>query len=364
MSRTLAAALRRANRLMRPTKAARKAMTGLFVKSAFAMAKPIGPKAAKPAVFKVGRSLGTVLKQLRAARVGTARAEISPRIPLGAQYLSRTHRSPAGSRGYRLYLPASAARPKGLILMLHGCNQTPDDFAVGTHMNALAEKHGIAVAYPAQTARHNAGSCWSWFKTADQLRGTGEPEILASLARKLTREFGLDRTRVFVAGLSAGGAMTAILADLYPDVFSAAGIHSGLTRGAAQDMLSAMTAMRTGRSSGGLTPAAPLGWGAARRIVFQGDADTTVHPINATLIVTAAVGDGALPTKVRNGSVLGRSYRRSDFGGADGKVVLELWMLAGAGHAWSGGRVKGSFTDPKGPDASAQMIRFFLAPEG
>lgn len=379
MPRTLAAALRRANRLMRSTKvtkATQKAMTGFMVKSALAMFKPKTSKVtiskgAGHAVPKASRSLGVVLKQLRAAqsllpaaRAGSIKDEISPRIPDGAQYLSRTHRSAAGSRGYKLYLPASQPRPKGLILMLHGCTQTPDDFAVGTHMNAMAEKHGLAIAYPAQTSHTNPARCWNWFKPGNQVRGSGEPEILASLARKLMREFGLDRTCVFVAGLSAGGAMAAILIDDYPDVFSAAGIHSGLPRGAAHDMLSAMSAMRTGRTSGVISPAAPLVSGAVRRIVFQGDADTTVHPSNAALIVAAALGDRAEPTKVSKRSVQGRGYSRSEFVGADGKVVLELWMLERAGHAWSGGRVKGSYTDPKGPDASTQMIRFFLDPEG
>lgn len=374
MSRTLAAALRRAKRLMRSTKvtktarSAQKMMADFMVKSALAAFKPKMSKPTKPAMPKAGRSLGTVLKQLRtaqallpAALAGSNAAEISPRIPSEAQYLSRTHRCAAGSRGYRLYLPASQPRPKGLILMLHGCNQTPDDFAVGTHMNALAEKHGLAVAYPAQTKRHNAASCWNWFKPADQIRGAGEPEILASLARKLMREFSLDRMCVFVAGLSAGGAMAAILADVYPDVFSAAGIHSGLARGAARDMLSAMTAMRSGTTSGVTAPFAPMESGLVRRIVFQGDADTTVHPSNAALIVAAALGDHAKPTKVSKRSVLGRGYTRNDFSGPDGEVLLELWMLEGAGHAWSGGRVAGSYTDRKGPDASAQMVRFFLA---
>jgi poly(hydroxyalkanoate) depolymerase family esterase len=374
MSRTLAAALRRANRFMRSSKvtkatlSAQKVMSDLMVKSAFAALKPKISKATKPAVPKAGQSLGVVLKQLRAAQVllpaaraGSDAREISPRIPSGALYLSRTHRSAAGSRGYKLYLPASQPRPKGLILMLHGCNQTPDDFAVGTHMNAMAEKHGLAIAYPAQTPRANAACCWNWFKPVNQVRGSGEPEILASLARKLMREFSLDRTCVFVAGLSAGGAMAAIMIDVYPDVFSAAGIHSGLARGAARDMLSAISAMRTGRTSWGGAFVASSGSDPVRRIIFQGDADTTVHPSNAALIVAAAIGDGALPTKVSKRSVRGRGYARSDFAGADGEVLLELWTLEGAGHAWSGGRVRGSYTDRNGPDASAQMTRFFLA---
>jgi poly(hydroxyalkanoate) depolymerase family esterase len=373
MSRTFAAALRRASRLMRPSKASRslqKAMTGAMVKAAIAplaaakpaKTKPAKTRSRKTAGAKAGQSLGTVLKQLRAARslmsgVEASAREVSPRIPPGAQYLAGTHRSTAGSRRYKLYVPAGRKRPSGLILMLHGCGQTPDDFAVGTRMNALAEKHGIAVAYPAQTSGHNAASCWNWFKPGDQGRDAGEPAILASLTRKLMREFGLSRDAVFVAGLSAGGAMAAILADIYPDLFSAAGIHSGLARGAARDVVSAMAAMRRG---GGAAPALAAEPDPVRRIVFHGDSDRTVHPSNAAVIVAAALGGAAQPTRVTKRSVRGRSYVRSDFAGPEGVQMLELWMLDGAGHAWSGGRTAGSFTDSKGPDASAQMIRFFL----
>ncbi|MDP3958898.1 MAG: PHB depolymerase family esterase [Pseudorhodobacter sp.] len=378
MTRTFLTALRRANRLMRPvklTKAARSmrnAMAGFMVKSALAPLAAVKPKAAKPrkaAVPKVGRTLGTVLPQLRAAQsfmpgvnLGATRREGSPRIPKDAQYLARKHRSAAGSRGYKLYLPASQPkRPKGLILMLHGCNQSPDDFAVGTHMNAQAEKHGLAIAYPAQTGGHNAASCWNWFKPGNQVRGTGEPAILASLTRKLMKEFGLGHDAVFVAGLSAGGAMAAILADVYPDVFSAAGVHSGLARGAARDVVSAMSAMRSGGASAGAAPTVATPSDPVRRIIFHGDADSTVHPSNASMIVAAAVGGDAMPTRIGNRSAGGRGYVRSEYAGSDGATLVEHWMIFGAGHAWSGGRAAGSFTDRKGPDASAHMIRFFLA---
>jgi poly(hydroxyalkanoate) depolymerase family esterase len=228
-------------------------------------------------------------------------------------------------------------------------------------MNAMAEKHGLAIAYPAQTPRQNAASCWNWFKPTNQARGSGEPEILASLARKLMKEFRLNRNCVFVAGLSAGGAMAAILADTYPDVFSAVGIHSGLARGSACDMVSAISVMRSGRPSGGTASVVTAQPDPVRRIIFQGEADGTVHPSNAARIVSAALGDHASPTKVITRSVLGRRYTRSDFAGDDGGVLLELWMIEGAGHAWSGGRVGGSYTDRNGPDATAHMIRFFLA---
>lgn len=342
MTRTFAAALRRTTRLMRPAKLGKatrffqKSMTGLMISSAFAPLAGVTPKKTK----------------LRKA---------AAHIANGAQYLSRKHRSAAGTRSYMLYLPASQPRPKGLILMLHGCKQTPDDFAVGTNMNALAEKHGLAVAYPAQTKRHNAGSCWNWFKPGNQIRGLGEPAILASLTRKLMREFGLGRDGVFVAGLSAGGAMAAILADVYPDVFSAAGVHSGLARGAASGAVSALLAMRDGGTASGFAAPNVTKSNSVRRIIFQGMADRTVNPSNASQIVSAELGDDAEPASTASRSVRGRGYCRSDFEGSDGTVLLELWMIEGAGHAWSGGRPAGSYTDDKGPDASAQIIRFFLA---
>lgn len=373
MTRSFAAALRRANRLMRPVKQSKasqslhKSMTDLMVDVAFApfvTSKTKPDKRRKAALPKTGRRLGTVLKQLKVTSTPLPRAKAEvPNLPSGAQYLTRQHRSTAGSRGYRLYLPASQpVRPKGLILMLHGCNQSPDDFALGTHMNAMAEKHGLAVAYPCQTKGHNAGSCWNWFKPGHQTRGMGEPAILASLTRKLMRDFGLERGSVFVAGLSAGGAMAAILADVYPDIFSAAGVHSGLARGSARDVLSAMSAMRSGGTSADITADPAKHGHQVRRIVFHGETDSTVHPSNAALIVAAVMGGGTLPSRVGNRSVRGHSYARSDYAGADGAVQLELWMIEQTGHAWSGGRAAGSFTERKGPDASAQMIRFFLTP--
>lgn len=367
MALTFAAALRRATRMMRPvkltkaTRSVQKAMAGQMVKAALAPLTAMTPKTTKPrrlAVPKVGRALGAVLAQLLLPGAKQAPAgKVTPRIPKGAKYLARNHRNAAGSRGYRLYIPASPA--KGLILMLHGCSQTPDDFANGTHMNALGERHGLVIAYPGQTAGHNQAACWNWFKPGHQTRGSGEPAILASLARKLAGEFGLKHDAVFVAGLSAGGAMAAILAEVYPDVFAAAGVHSGLARGAAKDVVSAMSAMRKGGKSaapGSAGSANPMRW-----IIFQGDNDSTVHPSNAAQIVAQALGGNATPNRISARSVRGRGYVRSDFAAADGAVLLELWMLQGGGHAWSGGRAAGSYTDTSGPDASAQMVRFFLA---
>lgn len=369
MTRTLSATLRQARKLMLPakrlkaTRSLQQAMTGLIVASSVAPIATLTGKPRTEAAAKGGRRLGVVLQELRAvqARNPAAAAKAPeasvPRTAVGARFLTRTHRTTAGLRVYRLFLPERP--PVGLILMLHGCNQTPDDFALGTHMNVLAERHGLAVAYPAQTGGHNAADCWNWFNPANQARGHGEPAILASLARKLTREFGLTRDAVFVAGLSAGGAMAAILADVYPDVFSAAGVHSGLARGSARTVLSAMSAMRSGGATGGIAPARTSH--PVRRIVFHGDADDTVHPSNAAQIVAAALGDDAVVTRVTTRSAQRRGFTRSDYARPDGTVQLELWMLNGAGHAWSGGQAAGSYTDRTGPDASAQMIRFFLA---
>lgn len=377
MTRLLTASMRRMNRMMRPaklTKATRSIqnkMTSFMVKSALAPLVALAPKVVKSrkaTVPKAGQTLKSVLTRMRAAQsfmpetnLRSTRREVFLRIPGDAKYLTRRHRSAAGSRGYKLFIPASQPkRPTGLILMLHGCKQTPDDFAIGTHMNALAEKHGMALAYPEQTRRHNAISCWNWFKPGNQMRGMGEPAILAALTRKLMREFGLDRERVFVAGLSAGGAMATILADVYPDVFSAAGVHSGLARGAAHDLVSAMTAMRSGSKANGFAPVIATRSHAVRWIIFQGENDSTIHPSNAAQIVTSAVdGDTALSKIVRR-TVRGRAYSRSEYRGSDGMIQIELWMIEGAGHAWSGGRAAGSFTDTKGPDASAHMVRFFL----
>ncbi|MCM2563753.1 PHB depolymerase family esterase [Lutimaribacter sp. EGI FJ00015] len=377
MKRSLTAKVRRMNRLMGPTTLTRKtrsfqdAMTGFMVDSALAPFAAFIPNAAKPRkadVSQTSRKRGSVAKQRLKAKSlkpnETARSpgdEASPRIPTGARYITRKHNGTTGSRAFKLYLPASRPKqPKGLILMLHGCDQTPDDFAVGTRMNLLAEKHGLAIAYPAQTEGHNSASCWNWFKPDHQARGAGEPAILASLTRKLMKEFGLGRESVFVAGLSSGGAMAAILADVYPDVFSAAGIHSGLSRGTARNVISAMSAMRSGGTPGDIAPATPAGPNPTRRIIFHGDTDSTVHPSNAPIIVAAAMGDEAVPTKEIKRSVRGRGYARSEYAGPNGAVLLELWMIEGASHGWSGGHAAGSYTDTKGPDASAQMVRFFL----
>ncbi len=270
------------------------------------------------------------------------------------RFIARSFGNMSGRRDYKLYIPSGYhGQPLPLVVMLHGCSQSPDDFAVGTRMNALAEERTFFVVYPAQTTNANAGKCWNWFNPNDQRRGAGEPAIIAGLTRELVREYA-DCNRVYVAGLSAGAAAAAVLGVTYPDLYAAVGIHSGLPAGAAHDKTSAMRAMRNGGVAGGGAIAS------VPAIVFHGDRDTTVHPRNGAEIVARAA-QGAMPTSVSSGSVTGgQSYTRTLYADRTGKPALEHWVIHGAGHAWSGGSGAGSFTDPRGPDASREMMRFFF----
>lgn len=271
-----------------------------------------------------------------------------PTVPDGARFERRHHAGPHGSRDYRLFHPSETDAPvRGVILMLHGCTQSPEDFAVGTRMNDHAERHGLILAYPEQAQAHNVSRCWNWFRPADRSRTGGEAALLADLAASVAREHGLPPGRVFVAGLSAGGAMAAILAQTHPEVFAAAGVHSGLAPGSASDVISAFAAMR-----GDPAPdAEPLN---APAIIFQGSADTTVAPVNAGRLA-GPLAEGV----ARRGAGRGRRHDVLKARNAAGRPV-EVWRIEGAGHAWAGGHAEGSYTDPEGPDASAEMVRFFL----
>lgn len=311
------------------------------------------------------RSLRDVVELLRAGRdtfqgldlslPGGVGRPAAPPLPAGTTFTWRNHGSPAGSRRYRLFVPSCPpSELQGLVLMLHGCKQTPDDFAAGTGMNALAEARGMLVAYPEQPGGANISGCWNWFEPAHQGREAGEPAILAALARDLVAEFDLPSGRVFAAGLSAGGAMAAVLAETHPDLFAAVGIHSGLPYGAASDLASAFAAMR----GQGMAPA-PRGAGCGPRvIVFHGDADRTVHVANAEAIVERSRTADARAEHAA-GTDGGRDWQRIRLKAPGGSPQVESWRIAGAGHAWSGGHPAGSFTDAGGPSASAEMLRFF-----
>ena len=272
-----------------------------------------------------------------------------------------------GTLHYKLFVPAGLEdKPAPLLLMLHGCTQSPDDFARGTRMNQLAQAQGYVVAYPAQPKGRNANKCWNWFRTEDQQRGRGEPALIAALTQHLLATHRLDARRVYIAGLSAGGAMAAVLADTYPDIFAAVGVHSGLPCGVARDLPSAMAAMKPqpGMPSTG-TPRQRSA--AVPTIVFHGDRDATVDPCNGAAVIaqsigsqaTAPAGAEASDGTTERGSEGGRSYTRSVFRDPNGGVIAEQWVVHGGGHAWFGGDRSGSHADPAGPDASAHMLRFF-----
>ena len=277
-------------------------------------------------------------------------------VPAGGRFVERSYTNRAGTRAYKLYIPSGyVGQEVPLVVMLHGCTQNPDDLAAGTRMNAFAEEHTFLVAYPAQAAGANSSGCWNWFKSADQRRGGGEPSIIAGITCEVIGEYHVAIGRVYVAGMSAGGAMAAILGEAYPDIYAAVGVHSGLAPGAASDLPSAFTAMRQGAPpSGRSAQSVPA-------ILFHGDRDSTVRPRHADHLLAHHVSGGEAPRMTtRRGQVPGGyAYTCATHRDAGGRAVVERWTVHGLGHAWSGGSATGSYTDPKGPDASAEMVRFF-----
>ncbi len=292
---------------------------------------------------------------------GASGAPASAPATDGGQWIARSFSNAAGTRRYMLYVPANhvgVADPAvPLVVMLHGCTQSPEDFAAGTRMNQLAEAQGFLVAYPAQTAKANGNKCWNWFRAGDQAHGRGEPSLIAGIAQHVASDYRIDPQRVFVAGLSAGAAMAVILGETYPEVFAAVGAHSGLPFASAHDVASAFTAMKAGAAR---QFARTSKRDTVPTIVFHGDADHTVAVGNGDEIVRDATANTAHSTVHTGVARGGRSYTQKVFTDATGRPRAEYWRVQGAGHAWSGGSTQGSYTDPSGPDASAEMVRFFL----
>ena len=275
--------------------------------------------------------------------------------PLPGTFSDGSFSNNAGTRSYKLYVPSSyTGGPAPLVVMLHGCTQDPDDFAKGTQMNALAEELQCLVVYPAQSQGANISRCWNWFNAVDQQRDQGEPSIIAGITREVMANHAIDPAQVYVAGLSAGGAMATIMGTLYPDLYAAVGVHSGLPFASAKDLPSAMSAMRGDfRQPHQPGRAIPI-------IVFHGDQDTTVHPSNGDAVIAQGARNVSNEVVVEPGRVPnGHAYTRTVHQRADGAVHAEQWLIHGAGHAWSGGSAHGSYTDGKGPDASREMMRFF-----
>ena len=332
-------------------------------------------RGAKGANFREDMSAGLhALLERIGAKIGLPTAErpgAGPApdvVPEGGRFLTRTYDDRAATLAYKLYIPSGYdGRALPLVVMLHGCRQTAADFAAGTGMNRLAEEHACFVAYPEQSAGANVAKCWNWFRPTDQQRGSGEPALIAGITRQIMGDFCVDPRRVYIAGLSAGAAVAAIMGTTYPDLYAAIGVHSGLACGAASDLPSALAAMRQGEMAPGPRTTEIFTDEEKRRIVptivFHGDRDMTVHPHNGGHVIARSTTTAArLQTTVERGQVTaGHAYTRTVHADAAGRILLEHWDIHGAGHAWSGGSPAGTFTDPRGPDASREMIRFFFA---
>jgi poly(hydroxyalkanoate) depolymerase family esterase len=290
-------------------------------------------------------------------------------VPKGGKFIAASYSNPAGSRAYKLYIPShyhGQALP--LVVMLHGCNQSSDDFAAGTRMNVIAEEESCLVVYPEQPGEANPARCWNWFRPTDQRRDRGEPSLIAGITRQVMADYAVDPERVYIGGLSAGAAAAAIMGTAYPDLYAAVGVHSGLACGAANDLSSAFAAMQHGNIATSFEPGDVLAGEdepVLPTIVFHGDRDTTVHPRNGDHVIARQSGAATSKKQVHRGRVAGgHAYTRTVHADANGRSTLEQWEIHGGGHAWSGGSTAGSYTDPRGPDATREMLRFFLEHPG
>lgn len=347
------------------------------------------PRRRKPSVLALPTGIGGTTSSAvrpKSRATGTRKRKPASAVAGRGTWHQLRYTGLAGTRAYRVYVPLGLRRTTKapLVLALHGCGQDAMDFATGTRFNDLADRHQFVVAYPEQSMTHNGQRCWNWFRTGHQFRAQGEPAILAGIVGRMITDrarWRIDPERVYVTGISAGGAMAVVLAATYPELFAAVGVHSAPPYRSAAGTANAIAAMQ-GRAT---PPPVETATGGAMppMIIFQGTVDGTVRPVNAQRLADqwlAARANDAGPTtpsgtvarpigppKVARTSPARPSSARSRRGytvsrwSAAGKRMLELWVVDGLGHAWSGGSTKGSYSDARGPRATTEMWRFFAS---
>lgn len=281
---------------------------------------------------------------------------------------------PAGARAYDVYLPVGLRRRTRvpLVVLLHGCNQTATEFAHSTRFTTTADRNGFVVAVPHQESRHHPQRCWRWYESAHQHRTTGEPAVLAGVTAQVLAEderWRIDPRRVYVTGLSAGGAMALTMAATHPDLYAAVGVHSAPAYRSASRATQAASAM-AGRAHAPL-PVPGAGVAMAPTIVVQGTADTVVRAPNGDQVVDQWLAYRAAATDLSDPAGIGRTrttaghtrdgrgYTTVRWYTKRGRKVLEHWLIQGLGHAWSGGRDGCRYSDPAGPRAATLMWQFF-----
>jgi poly(hydroxyalkanoate) depolymerase family esterase len=354
-------------KLVRSLTVATKKATKAAVKKALAPPKPAPRPTAKPSAKAAARP--------SAKPAAKPAAKSAPPAELPGSWTRSFFAAPNGQRmSYWLYLPlrdkAQALKPLPLVVMLHGCTQTAPEFAQGSRMNTLAQRKGFAVLYPQQLLTIDAHRCWQWYQRTTQ-NGGGEAGLVAGMVTHVVARLGLDASRVYLAGISAGAALAQIIALRYPFRIAAVGLHSGPVFGTADNRMSAFAAMQTGGGTqvaqavqatvdGGGFPRMPA-------IILHGEADKVVRIVNQQQVAQQflrvnGIANLAPVTVLSPARPKGRSPRHA-FQTQDYRVgrkpIVSVCRIAGLDHAWSGGDGTLRFNDSVGPDASALLWAFF-----
>ena len=311
---------------------------------------------------------------LKAAAFGTAIVHLASGsvVAQTGHRVEREFQGVAGSRRYAVWVPRDfdSRTERPLVVVLHGCLQNAADIARGTRFDERADEDGFLVLYPEQPAVVVPAKCWRWYDAAHQSRDSaGEPALLAALTQKVATDYHVDRTRVYVAGISAGGAMAVNILAAYPEIFAAGAAHSALPYRAAVGVAHALAAMRTGVIADSVMPERVLMASGSRReprplLVLNGGKDQVVAPRNGDALTrqwTVAVQEWLgqpLDSVVVDTTAGGRAARRVSYR-ASGRTWIEHWTILELGHAWSGGSSSGTYTDTAGPRATDLMAEFF-----